>query len=184
MNKKKVFSTQNEDEEIIMVANRHPITLVRDAIGSVVLFIVSFSVMIKFFYVPYVLPIAFLVFVFSIIGFFYSYFNWARDRFIITDLRILDMDQKTLFSKSQKEAFLEKIQDVVSETRGFLGTVFHYGDVSIQTASDTSLVLDDVANPNMIQKTIFDLVRDAKSDEKEDLVQKMNELIKSAVSEE
>lgn len=181
MRNKLLFPTQNEDEKIIKVANRHPITFIRDAFGSVVLFIISFSAMLIFFYVPYVLPLAFLVFVFSIIGFFYSYFTWSKDKYIITDQRIIDMDQQTLFSRSQKEAFIDKIQDVVSETKGFLGSVFKYGNVDIQTASEISLTLDDIANPDMVQKIISDLMRNGKAADGGDLIQKMTEMIRNAV---
>ncbi|MDD5731554.1 MAG: PH domain-containing protein [Patescibacteria group bacterium] len=184
MTKKLVFSTQNEDEIIIKVANRHPITLIRDAIGSIILFVLSFSAMLIFFYVPYVLPLAFLVFVFSIIGFFYSYFTWSKDKYIITDQRIVDMDQQTLFAKSQKEAFLDKIQDVVSETKGFLGAIFKYGNVDIQTASETSLTLDDIADPDRVQKIISNLIRNGKDKDGGDLIQKMTEMIRNAVKGE
>lgn len=179
-----LFSTQNEDERIIKIANRHPVTLIRDAFGSVVLFILSFSAMLIFFYIPYILPLAFLIFVFSIIGFFYSYFTWSKDKYIITDKRIVDMDQQTLFSKSQKEALLDRVQDVVSETKGFLGVIFKYGNVGIQTASDTSLTLDDIANPEKIQKIIFDLMRDNKDRNGGDLIQKMADMIKNSTKSE
>lgn len=181
MKNKLLFPTQNENEKIIKVANRHPISFVRDAFGLIVLFILSFSAMLIFFYVPYVLPLAFLVFVFSIIGFFYSYFTWSKDKYIITDQRIIDMDQRTLFSRSQKEAFIDKIQDVVSETKGFLGSVFKYGNVDIQTAGETSLTLDDIANPDMVQKIISDLMRDDKAKDGGDLIQKMTDMIKRAI---
>jgi uncharacterized membrane protein YdbT with pleckstrin-like domain len=181
MNKKLIFSTQNENERIIKMANRHPITLIRDAFGSIFLFIVSFSAMLIFFYIPYILPLAFLLFVFSIVGFFYSYFTWSKDKYIITDQRVVDMDQQTLFSKSQKEAHLDKIQDVVSETKGFLGMIFGYGNVGVQTASDTSLTLDDIANPAKVQKIIFDLMRDSKKGDGGDLVQKMTDMIRGAM---
>jgi len=184
MKKKLVFPTQNADEKIIKVANRHPISFVRDAFWSIILFILSFSAMLYFFYVPYVLPLAFLVFVFSIIGFFYSYFTWSKDKYIITDQRVVDMDQKTLFSRSQKEAFIDKIQDVVSETKGFLGSVFKYGNVNIQTAGETPLTLDDIANPDMIQKIISDLMRDSRTKDEGGLIQKMTNMIKNALKED
>jgi len=185
MKNKLLFSTQNADEKIIKIANRHPVTLVRDAIGSIILFILSFSAMLVFFYVPYILPLAFLVFVFSIIGFFYSYFTWSKDKYIITDQRIVDMDQQTLFSKSQKEALLDKVQDVVSETKGFLGAIFKYGNVNIQTAGETPLTLDDIANPDMVQKIIFDLIRNngnSNRDDSGEMVKKMADIIRDAVN--
>ena len=184
---KKIFSSQNEDEKIIVVANRHFVTFFRDAIGSIFLFAASLVVMILFFYVPYVLILSFVVFVFSIIGGFYSYFTWEKDKYVITDLRVVDMDQITLFTKSQKEAFLDKIQDVSSEIKGFLGMIFKYGNVTIQTAGETSLTLDDVANPDKVQKIIFDLIRNKEKKEPDsdsNLMQKMTEMIRNALKQD
>ena len=117
--KKKIFSTQNDTETIIKVVNRHPITLFRDAFGSIVLFFLSLAVMVFAFGLAYVLIFAFIFFLFSIVGFFYSYFTWERDKYIITDQRIVDVDQISLFTKSQKETMLDKIQDVTFKIKGF-----------------------------------------------------------------
>lgn len=183
----KSLISQNEGEKIIKTMHRHPLTFFRDAIGSIFLFFASLVVMIMFFYVPLVLPIAFLVFVFSIIGGFYSYFTWEKDMFLITNQRIVDIEQKTLFSKSQKEAYLEKIQDVSFEIKGILGSLFNYGTVSIQTASDSVLTLNDVASPESVQKIIFNIVKEESSKSQDDdgnLMKKMAEMIRRAIKEE
>ena len=182
---KKLFSSQNDSEKVIKVANRHFFTFFRDAIGSIFIFIVSLSLMVIFFYMPYVLILSFAFFVFSIIGGFYSYFTWEKDKYIITDLRVVDMDQITLFNKSQKEAFLDKIQDVTSEVKGFFGMIFKYGNVTIQTAGETSLTLDDIANPDKVQKIIFDLIRNKETlHSDDDLMKKMTEMIRNALKQE
>ena len=186
MKEKKIFSGQNDEEIIIKVLKRHPFTFIRDAIGSIFLFIASLVVMILFFYFPYVLPIAFIVFVFSTIGCFYSYFTWEKDIFVITDQRVVDVEQKTLFAKSQQEAVLDKIQDVSFSVKGFWGALFKYGTVNVQTASETSLSLDDISKPEEIQKIIFNLIKkfDDDSSEEENLMQKMTEMIRKALKEE
>ena len=184
---KKLFSSQNDEEKIIRVANRHPFTFIRDAFGSIFLFVASLAAMLVFFYVSYVLILAFVFFIFSIIGGFYSYFTWERDKYIITDLRVVDMDQITLFSKSQKEAFIDKIQDVTFEIKGFFGMIFNYGNVVIQTAGETSLTLDDIANPGKVQKIIFDLIRNKETTETDpdsNLMQKMTDMIRQAVKQD
>jgi len=183
---KKHFSTQNDDEKIIKLLNRHSFTFFRDAFGSIFIFFASLVMMLMFFYVPYALIISFAFFVFSIIGGFYSYFTWERDKYIITDQRIVDIDQITLFTRSQKEATFDKIQDVTSEVRGFWGSVFNYGNVIIQTAGENSLTLSDVANPEQIQKIIFDLAQDKKEEndsEEKNVIKKMASIIKAALSQ-
>lgn len=65
--------------------------------------------------------------------------------------------------------------------RVFFGVIFKYGNVDIQTASETSLTLDDIANPDMVQKIISDLMRNSKGKDGGDLIQKMTDMIKNAV---
>jgi len=180
-----IFSGQNNDEKVIKVSNRHPFTFFRDAVGSFVLFFASLAAMLVFFYVPYVLPVAFVVFVFSIIGGFYSYFTWERDKFIITDQRVVDIEQKTLFMRSQKETYLDKIQDVSFDIKGFWGSIFHYGTVNIQTASGTSLTLDDIHQPEVVQKMILELIKENESySDDEGLFEKMTEMIRKAIQDQ
>lgn len=183
--KKNEFSGQSEEEIIIKVMNRHPFTFIRDAIIYLLIFVVSLTIMVMFFFVPYILPIAFVFFVFSIIGGFYTFFTWERDKFVITDQRIVDIEQKTLFIKRQKEAFLGKIQDVSFETNGFWGSLFNYGNVNIQTASDTSLNLNDVYRPELVQKIVLDLIKEEDVESEDDnLMEKMTEMIRRAIREE
>lgn len=77
---------------------------------------------------------------------------------IITNLRIVDIDQVGLFAHTVSELHIENIEDVTSETTGILGTVFNYGDVFVQTAGTKDrFEFENVPNPSSIEKMILDL---------------------------
>jgi hypothetical protein len=77
---------------------------------------------------------------------------------IITDHRIVDVDQVGLFSHTISELHLAKIEDVTSETHGIFGTIFGYGDVYVQTAGTVErFEFSDVPNPGAIEKLVLDL---------------------------
>jgi hypothetical protein len=77
---------------------------------------------------------------------------------IITNLRIVDIDQKGLFSRSIAELHIDKIEDVTSESNGALATVFQYGNVYVQTAGTVErFEFDHVPAPERIEKIILDL---------------------------
>lgn len=78
--------------------------------------------------------------------------------YIVTNERIVDVDQKGLFSHHVSELNIEKIEDVTSEVNGVLGHLFDYGTVYIQTAGTKERFdFDNVPNPGHITKTILEL---------------------------
>jgi len=182
MKTKKIFPGQGEDEKVIKVLFRHVFILIKNEFMPVVLFLASIIVMSFFFYLypPFVFLFAFVVFLLSITWGFYSYFTWVRDKYIITDQRIVDVEQITLFARSQREAPLERVQDVAYEIKGFWGAILKFGTVTIQTAGEAVLTLDDVPDPEKIQKIIFDLIKEKKGEEDENkgIIKKMIDMLK------
>lgn len=192
MQKKKKFINQEDDEIVLMIIRRHPFVLFKENIVIFLLLAVSFIAMAMYFsYNIWVIFIAsFAIFFVCVISVFYHYFTWEKDIYIVTDRRVVDIDQKTLFAKTQMEAFLDKIQDVTMEVTGVWGALFKYGNVLIKTSSGNELTIDDVSRPEKLQKYIFDLIKQKDIDEVENeeeeknLMEKMIEMIKKAVKED
>ncbi len=157
MEQKKIFKGQSDNEKVLYVWGRHFITLVVEEIVPCIFIAVSLAVMVAFFYEYYIFLGAFAFFLFFSVWAFYAYFVWVRDRYIVTDHRIIDYDQWGIFKRSLREAPLDKVQDITINVHGFLGTIFHYGDVVLQTASETSLILEEVPAPEKIQRILSDL---------------------------
>lgn len=66
------------------------------------------------------------------------YHNYFLSIQLVTSERIIDIDQKGIFSREVNALPLGNIEDVSYKQAGFLGTVFNYGDVIVQTAGSTS----------------------------------------------
>lgn len=77
---------------------------------------------------------------------------------IITNNRIVDVDQKSLLFHAATEIHLAQIEDVTAEVKGFVGNLFNYGTVYVQTAgAKTMFEFDNVPDPKRIAKLILDL---------------------------
>lgn len=185
MKEKKQFLGQNEGEKVLYVLGRHGFTLLGEIILPLIFLLLSVVGMVMFFYNYQFFLIGFVFFLFFSAWTFYAYFVWTHDRYIVTDQRIVDIEQKGIFSRSQKEATLDKIQDITVEIKGFWGTVFRYGTVIVQTASESSLTLDDVGSPEKVQQTISGLVKENhnKSNQKESVLQQLADIIKGKVDD-
>ncbi len=69
--------------------------------------------------------------------FFYSSFlMYYLDMMIITNDRLVQIQQKTLFSRSVSELDLYRIQDTTSDITGVIATMIGYGLLKIQTAGE------------------------------------------------
>lgn len=91
--------------------------------------------------------------------FFYSFFvEFYLDCWILTNDRLVDVRQISLFSRTIAEVDLYQIQDVSSEVKGFFPTVFNYGDVYLQTAGPVpKFIILDVRKPDSLRQTILQL---------------------------
>jgi hypothetical protein len=77
---------------------------------------------------------------------------------IITDMRMVDVDQISLFRRNVSEIFIENVEEPTSRAHGFLATVFDYGDVTVQTSgAQIEFVFERVPYPEAIKKLILDL---------------------------
>jgi uncharacterized membrane protein YdbT with pleckstrin-like domain len=87
--------------------------------------------------------------------FFIEWLDYWLDAWVITDQRVIDIDQKGLFRREVSEFILARIQDVKIETPGFIGTVLKFGNIRIQTAGEESFTIEAVPHLNEIKNLIM-----------------------------
>jgi len=95
----------------------------------------------------------------SVILYFFTYFvTFYLDVLIMTNDRLVDIDQNSLFSRTVAEVDLYQVQDATSEVKGIFATLFNYGNVIIQTAGALpKFTLHNIPKPHDIRQQILDL---------------------------
>lgn len=138
----KHFAGQHDNEIIHHVVHRHWFDI---ASHFAILGTMSLFLLVSFF-IPSSLtesllfPHAWLVFFqtfFLIFLWLYLFIFWIDyyfDVWIITNERIINIEQKGLFQRIASELHLERVQDVTAEVRGFFPTLLDFGDVIVETA--------------------------------------------------
>lgn len=95
------------------------------------------------------------------------YIDWQYDEDILTNMRIIDVDQHFLIGRDIGIAELGQIEDVSFRHKGILSTLFNYGDIDIQTAAtaakkehsgEGTFLLHNVPNPQKTQRIISETV--------------------------
>ena len=94
--------------------------------------------------------------------FFYSQFvEFYLDIWIVTNDRIVDIEQQGLFARTISELDLYRIQDVTVVVNGFFPTMFHYGNIYVKTASNNSqIIFRNVSHPNEIRQVLIQLAEE------------------------
>lgn len=83
---------------------------------------------------------------------------WKRNRVIITNNHIVDVEQLGLFNRVVSTLRLDEIQDVSASVSGPTQMFFKFGTVIIQTAGEReNFVFDYVPNPYELEQYILDL---------------------------
>ena len=90
---------------------------------------------------------------------FTEFIDYYLDVWIVTNERIINIEQKGLFTRVASEMHLTAIQDVTSEVSGILHTFLHYGNVYVQTAGEkTEFEFENVPQPAKVTKLINELL--------------------------
>jgi hypothetical protein len=98
-------------------------------------------------------------YLFNLVLFLTNFVDYFLDVWIVTNERIVDIRQEGLFARTVAETRFYWVQDVTAESKGFLPTIFGYGNVYVQTAAETGrFVFSDVPEPYKIAQKIMELV--------------------------
>jgi uncharacterized membrane protein YdbT with pleckstrin-like domain len=88
--------------------------------------------------------------------FFISWTDYYLDVWVITNRRLIDIEQKGLFHRDIATLKLEKIQDVTVAYEGIIPTLFGFGELRVQTAGTaTEFKMTHVPNPKMVANVII-----------------------------
>jgi len=170
-------------ENTVLTFRRHPITLIPLFLTTVILFALPpgayflFQILRPELFAQQPIFILFLLLAtaFFLSGWLYvfqSFIDYWLDVFILTDKRILDIEQKGLFNRTVSELRLYRTQDVTAEVKGVLRSLFDYGNVYVQTAGEEERFhFEDIPHPNHVAKMILEWSEEDRKEHLEEAVE-------------
>ncbi|KKW32653.1 MAG: hypothetical protein UY76_C0021G0024 [Candidatus Uhrbacteria bacterium GW2011_GWA2_52_8d] len=94
---------------------------------------------------------------------FLEFTDYYLDTWIITNERIINIEQEGLFHRTASELDLAAVQDTTAEIRGILQTLFTYGQVYVQTAGEKGRFhFKNIDNPEQVKEIVSRLVEEDK----------------------
>ena len=156
------FANIDPEEEIILLLRKHFFTNVSWILTLGVMLVAP--VILKFFPLLSFLPDNFqliaitLYYLIAVAYGFEQFLSWFFNVAIVTDERIVDVNFHNLIYREITEANLDQIQDVTVTVGSVLRTMFDYGDVAVQTASEVQKIhFIAVPKPDRVAKILREL---------------------------
>ena len=159
MQKDLEVDNQRPDEEIILLMRQHPWVLAKSAFILIIVILVIFLSFFIWKVNNISLGLLIVAIIFMVIYIAVCWYSFANNIFILTNQRLIKIDQKGYFNRKVSEAELDNIHNVNYEIKGIIKSLLNFGDIKISTvASETStIIIDDIENPHYIQEKIMDL---------------------------
>lgn len=141
------FTGQRQGENILLLLHRHWFDILKQ---MVLVFAMILLLLASLVFLPVYFPVITEVADYNRLFFFFEstfamliwvvffiiWIDYYLDVWIITETRVVNIEQRSLFSRQISELELENIQDVTTEVKGMIPTFLNYGNVYIQTAAE------------------------------------------------
>ena len=166
------FPGQHKGEEVKIVFRRAIFFLIVPYLFNLILLVVTF---ILSYNLPNSLTILqdpfigavfdFIITLIIIFIFYTSFVTWTHyylDAYIVTNQRVLTIDQIDFFHRKVSEADIGNVQDIEVVVQGFFANTLNFGDVRIQTAGADQKILffDDIPYPYKAKDIILKFAED------------------------
>lgn len=179
----RLFPEQERNEKVFLLLRRHWFVYVLFLLMALVLIapLIVFSIYwflnpdLVTFFVGNILIIVIGCYLLGILGLMlYGFIGFYLDIDIVTDRRVVNIDQKGFFKREISELNLHQIQDARAHVKGIFETMFHFGDVYIQTAGGRpNFTFHSIPNPYKVAKKIIDLNESAIESEEVEVLKKV-----------
>lgn len=174
------FKGQKDGEEILLVVHRHWFDILSQFFIILMMLILLFSSLVfaspilDFFNgnvsINFLLFAENIFFIFIWLFFFIIWIDFYFDVWIVTNERIVNIEQLGLFSRDVSELELENVQDMTVEVLGIIPTFLNYGNLYVQTAAEKErFVFRHVPNPYAIKDLVMNLQKSYEKKEASDL---------------
>ena len=154
----KLFQLKPE-EEILEVVHETIVPSLPKFLGLLLWLVVPFFLLFPLFALgPFGVIIFILLVASAVLAIIKAFLVWSRTVFVITDRRIIDIDQKGFFDREVTEASFRKIDEVSYRVKGVVATIFRYGSVRLHMrGSSADIEFLHVSRPARVHDLINDL---------------------------
>jgi hypothetical protein len=164
------------NEETLLTLRRHWLVLFRHFLFTlmgatlpIAVYIVlsnqDFIILNNDYFMPIITLVMSMYYLYITLMFFNAFIDYYLDVWIVTTERMINIEQRNLFNRVISEKSLYRMQDITSEVKGFVPTLFNFGTIYIQTAgTEQRFIFKDVPNAPEVTQQILAIVEKYQKD--------------------
>lgn len=100
-----------------------------------------------------------IYYLFLWLSFFNYFLAYYLDVWVVTNKRVIDIQQHSLWRRTISEQPLSRVQDITSDVHGIFPTLFGYGDIKVQTAgAEKEFTFKNIPHPEQMSQAILELI--------------------------
>ncbi|MFC1612453.1 PH domain-containing protein [Patescibacteria group bacterium] len=159
-----------DGEKILLVVRQTPIAFGMSILIGLILFLLPFFLLFPLFsWGKWGMALFFVLLFGAILFALYQFINWYFNCGIITNQRVIDIDQTGLTDRVVSEVPYYKIDDVSYNIKGVRQSLFRYGNVVIAIRGyRSSVTLRNIHRPWLVQELILEVERQVRGWNKEE----------------
>lgn len=127
-----------EWEKVEMVVRRHWIVFVILGIHAIVWLTINIIIHSLFWFELWASIFSLIYLMWFIVYIYINWINHELDMYVITNSRIIWIEQVWFLNREVSQCALNDVQEVNSKTKGFFANMLNYWDLTIQTAWNAS----------------------------------------------
>jgi len=170
------FPGQKKDEKVIFYLRRHWINPFKHFISLSILAVLPYifyltltdslsGSMVSPIFAPLVVLLSGAYYLFIWLFYYHNFVDFYLDVWIVTNQRIINIEQKGLFSRTISEQQIDRVQDVTTEIKGVLPMILGFGNIYVQTAgSKQRFIFKQIPHPEKVSRKILSMIN--RSDQK------------------
>ncbi len=175
---RKRFDWLMEDEGLHLVARKHPMILILNELpvaflASLSLTVLAFGFQLSMQILDYAGGAGLVA---ALLWGLWRYLDWADDYYIVTDKRVVWLEETILLYQSTSEAKLTEVRSVDIST-DLLQRIFGYGNLHINTYSGT-IIMRNIGQPEQFKGLIEEYWHRARERAKQDTEVHLNERLR------
>ena len=156
----KDFTGQADDEVVKMVLHRHWSVLLKPLFLSLVIIIGVIALLCLWPKYQWLWYVAVVVAILAIWNAFHVWIRWYYSVYIVTNRRIKQQIQRSLFRKTSIDVYLNKVQTISYNISGLRGSLSGYGMLVLHTMAG-DMVMTKIANCEEVYSRLSEIVRQA-----------------------
>ncbi|MBT4917130.1 hypothetical protein HN709_02530 [Candidatus Peregrinibacteria bacterium] len=158
MKKKKQYffyrSYLDDGERILQVAHRH--ILILKLASAKTVFLGILVPLLGYLLFPQILLVFVVWWFVGAIGLLYHFIDWYFDVWLLTNYGVIDIERNGLLDVTSTRIEYHMIEGISFTIRGWLPTIFNYGDITIdKLGAKTSVVLKDSTKPKRLERQVL-----------------------------